>query len=47
MEELELYLLRRLPGQVDQVLAQVEGWRIEIVESYPQWRHEAVRFAPP
>lgn len=43
MEELELYLLRRLPEQVDPVLALVESWPIEIVESYPQWRHETVR----
>ncbi len=43
MEELESYLLRRVPEKADRVLAQVEGWPTEIVESYPQWRHEAVR----
>ena len=43
MEELELYLRRHVPDEVDRVLALVEGWPVEIVESYPQWRHEAVR----
>lgn len=43
MEELELYLLRRPSLPADRVLTLVEDWAIEIVESYPQWRHEAVR----
>ena len=43
MGELEVYLLRRVSLPVDRVLALVEGWAIEIVESYPQWRHHAVR----
>lgn len=43
MAELELELLRHAPGHIDQVLALVEAWPVEIVESYPQWRHEAVR----
>ena len=43
MEEVELYLRRHVPDEVDRVLALVEGWPVEIVESYPQWRHEAVR----
>lgn len=43
MEEVALYLRRHVPDEVDRVLALVEGWPVEIVESYPQWRHEAVR----
>ena len=43
MNELELYLIRHLPDEVDQALALVEGWPVEIVESFPQWRREVVR----
>ncbi len=43
MAELELYLLRRLPGQIDETMGLVSSWPIQIVESYPQWRHQAVQ----
>ena len=43
MAELELYLLRRLPGQIDETMSLVSSWPIQIVESYPQWRHQAVQ----
>ena len=43
MAELELFLLRRLPGQIDETMGLVSSWPIQIVESYPQWRHQAVQ----
>ncbi|MSQ07019.1 MAG: type II toxin-antitoxin system VapC family toxin [Dehalococcoidia bacterium] len=42
--ELEYWLRRRLaPREVDQVLILVENWRVQVVESNPEWRHVAAR----
>ena len=43
MAELEAYLALRLPGQMEQVMALVMSWPIEIVESFPRWRHQAAQ----
>ncbi len=43
MAELEAYMLLRLPSHIEQVMALVGSWPIQILESYPEWRHQAVR----
>jgi predicted nucleic acid-binding protein len=42
--EVEYHLLRlRSPREAEAVLMMVESWPIRVLESTPQWRHEAAR----
>lgn len=42
--EVEYWLLRRLPPRdMETTLFLVESWPSQVVESSPQWRHEAAR----
>lgn len=43
LEEIEVFLLRRFPGEVGGLLALVESWPVQVPESYPQWSREAAR----
>jgi predicted nucleic acid-binding protein len=42
--ETEYWLRRRLPArEVETTLLLVESWPIQVMESTPEWRHEAAR----
>jgi predicted nucleic acid-binding protein len=42
--ELEYLLLRSLSqGEVERILTMIEGWKVFIEESSPEWRREAAR----
>lgn len=42
--ETEYWLSRRLPiHELEKILLMLETWPVQIVESYPDWRHQAAK----